>query len=113
MIKRVVIQDDQTLFDIAIQEYGIADAATIKKLLDENPLLAFDYTAKQTDDVAEERIIIDNYEVIEAGFTDIAYPLVKGQTINIDTLYAGKDSAALKQLAGAVIATGYAEPLNN
>jgi len=113
MIKQISIQGEQTLFDIAIQEYGNADYETLWKLLDDNPNLAFDYKAMQTDGVAEEHIVIDNYEVIESGFKDIAYPLVEGQVINIDTEYTGKDNNVLKQIEGTVISTGYAEPLNN
>lgn len=113
MIKQITIQGEQTLCDIAVQEYGRADHDTIWKILNDNPNIAFDYKARQTDDVTEEKIIVDNYEVIESGFKDIAYPLIEGQSINIDTEYEGKDSNVLKQIEGFVISTGYAEPLNN
>lgn len=112
-MKQISIQGEQTLFDIAIQEYGNAEFEALWKILDDNPNIAFDYKARQTDDVAEERVIIDDYEVVESGFKDIAYPLAEGQLINIDTEYSGKDNTVLKQIEGDVISTGYAEPLNN
>ncbi|MBI9055528.1 MAG: hypothetical protein JEY96_17020 [Bacteroidales bacterium] len=113
MMISISIQGEQTLFDIAIQEYGKADYEALWKLLDDNPDIAFDYKAMQTDAVAEERVLVDNYEIIESGFKDIAYPLTEGQSINIDSDYSGKDNNVLKQIEGSVIATGYAEPINN
>jgi hypothetical protein len=112
MMKQITIQAEQTLFDIAIQEYGKADFEALWKILDDNQNIAFDYRARQTDDVAEERIIIDNYEVIDQNFKDIAYPLVARQMINIDTSYSEKENIVLKQIKGTVISTGYTEPLN-
>jgi|GEM_PF-5530179 len=113
MMKKLTIQGEQTLFDIAIQEYGKTDSDTIWKLLLDNPNIAFDYRARQTDSVTQGRIIIDDYEVIESGFNDLAYPLTEGQTINIDPDYPGKENSVLKKIEGKTISTGYAKPLNN
>lgn len=113
MMEQITIEGEQTLFDIAIQEYGKADAETLWKILDDNPDLSFDYKAMLTDSVAEGYVIVDNYEVVESGFKDLAYPLSEGQVVNIDSDYAEKENIVLKQIEGVVISTGYAEPINN
>lgn len=110
-MKMIEVRPDQTIMDIAIQEYGTLDG--VYKLLEDNQYLAFDYTVKLTDHVAGQWPVVDGYEIVDPGFTDISFPLVPGQTIAVDEAWEGRDKLVINRLSGVEIVTGYAVKPNN
>lgn len=110
-MKQIEVLSEQTLFDLAAQEYGSIEG--VWKIMEDNPDLQFDYTARYTDETGEGYPVNENMELSDSSLVDISAPLVPGQLINIDLDFEGIDKNVLKNLQGQIIATGYSEPIIN
>jgi len=88
-MKSIVTLPNQTLFDVAIANYGTLDG--VIKLLDDNADIQFDTSQFNLGLTVREHNV-------PRGSTDIAMPLIAGQTLTIDEQWAGRNIAVLKAL---------------
>lgn len=87
-MKTIQILPRQSLFDIAVQEYGTLDG--IYKIIEDNPNIKFDTSYKD--------IGITEAEHTETAEYGIDLPLIAEQSLSIDTEWEGRNVAVLNTL---------------
>lgn len=91
IMKTVTVRDNQTIYDLAVQYYGTAEAAGL--VLKDNPTLANDAKAMAALGITDT----DNF------YADIA--IKPGIIVNIDDDNRMRRDNTLKELGGRVITT--------